>query len=101
MEVLVAPPATGLFVAFVAYLAIVNLMTVGLFAADKRRAVKGVRRIPETTLLLAAFLGGSPGAKWAQRSYRHKTRKQPFARLLNAVVVLHVLFAAAVPVPAA
>ena len=41
--------------------------------------------MPEKTLLLLALLGGWPLAKLAQRRFRHKTRKQPFATLLNLV----------------
>jgi uncharacterized membrane protein YsdA (DUF1294 family) len=62
-------------------------LTFALFGLDKSRAVQGGWRIPERTLLMIAFLGGWPGAKVAQRGFRHKTRKQPFARLLNLVPV--------------
>ncbi|THH35687.1 DUF1294 domain-containing protein [Aliishimia ponticola] len=54
-----------------------------MMAWDKRCAIKAGRRIPERTLLLWALIGGAPGAKLAQQHFRHKTRKQPFAMVLN------------------
>jgi uncharacterized membrane protein YsdA (DUF1294 family) len=56
-----------------------NLMAFVLMVLDKRRAEAGDRRIPESTLLLWAFLGGAFGTVAAARLVRHKTRKQPFA----------------------
>jgi len=61
------------------WLAAANGIAFGLMVADKRRAEAGVRRIPESTLLLCAFLGGAFGTVLAARLVRHKTRKQPFA----------------------
>ncbi len=60
-----------------------SLLLMILFWWDKRKAVKGGRRVSEATLLLLAVLGGWPGAKYAQRVYRHKTQKQPFGNTLN------------------
>src|SRR5690606_12664863 len=54
---------------------LLNALTYGLFALDKRRARAGAWRIPERSLLLAALLGGSIGASLAQHRLRHKTFK--------------------------
>jgi uncharacterized membrane protein YsdA (DUF1294 family) len=72
----------------IGYLAAVNLTAYGYFGLDKRRAREGGWRISENFLLLLAFCGGWPGAKLAQRRFRHKTRKRPFATLLNAIPLI-------------
>lgn len=56
-----------------------NLIAFVLMVLDKRKAEAGDRRIPESTLLLWAFIGGAFGTVAAARLVRHKTRKQPFA----------------------
>ena len=68
--------------AILALLLLVNFVTIFHFWDDKRRAVAGRWRIPESTLLGLAAMGGTPGAVLACRLFRHKTRKQPFATLL-------------------
>jgi uncharacterized membrane protein YsdA (DUF1294 family) len=66
----------------------VNLLTIFCFAMDKRAALQGERRTRESALLWLAALGGSPGAFWARRRYRHKTRKQPFSLQLQSIAML-------------
>lgn len=72
------------------YLISVNLLTAFLFHVDKQRAIRRDRRIPESNLLLLAMIGGTPGAKYAQRRFRHKTLKQPFAGALGVIGVIQI-----------
>ena len=62
-----------------------NTLAIALFSIDKRRAQLREWRTAESTLLLVAALGGFPGAKFSQRYFRHKTRKQPFGLQLNFI----------------
>ena len=43
------------------YLLIVNVATIAVYGADKRRAKQGRWRVPEKTLFLLAIVGGSFG----------------------------------------
>ena len=77
-----------------AYATVINLAAFMAFGWDKRQAVRDSQRISESALLKIAFFGGSIGAKLAQARFRHKTRKQPFARKLNLIVVLQIAIVA-------
>lgn len=66
----------------------VNIWTVLCFWQDKKQAIAGGRRIPESDLLRLALIGGSPGALLARRWFRHKTRKEPFSTRLHLIAVL-------------
>jgi len=77
----------------------INILTFALFAIDKDRARRGDWRLSEGTLLMAAFLGGSFGAKLAQHRFRHKTGKEPFRSMLNTIVGLHVILAVVLVFP--
>lgn len=67
---------------------VVNLWAFWRFRNDKRRAVLGLRRIPERDLLGLALAGGTPAAFLARHLFRHKTRKQPFSTLLWLVAAV-------------
>ena len=56
------------------WLAAANLLGFVLMGADKRRARKGLWRIPEQTLFLSAILGGSVGTIAGMWTFRHKTK---------------------------
>lgn len=71
-----------------ALLAGLNCVAFAAFGIDKARARGGRRRIAESTLLLLALAGGSPGAYAGRRVFRHKTRKQPFVGRLHAIAAL-------------
>jgi uncharacterized membrane protein YsdA (DUF1294 family) len=77
---------------YIAYwLAAANGIAFGLMVADKRRAEAGARRISESTLLGWSWLGGAIGTFAASRLIRHKTRKQPFAGQMIALLVLELV----------
>lgn len=81
-----------------AYVLAVSLIAAVLTVADKRRAKRGQWRIPESTLLFTAALGGAAAMLAVMRWIRHKTRHRKFmwglpAMLLVQVAVLSWLFA--------
>lgn len=55
------------------YLLLVNVITMMVFAEDKRRAQRDDWRISENTLVYLVTLGGLPGALLAMRMFHHKT----------------------------
>ena len=61
-----------------AYLLIINLVTFAVYGIDKRRARQGRWRIQESTLLLLAVAGGTPGALAGMFGFHHKTKHLKF-----------------------
>jgi uncharacterized membrane protein YsdA (DUF1294 family) len=60
---------------FIILFIFINLVTFGIFGIDKLLARLNRNRISEKTLLTLAIAGGSVGALFAQKLFRHKTRK--------------------------
>lgn len=60
------------------YLVGINLLTFFCYWLDKRAAIAGRRRVPESSLLAMGFAGGTFAAFFAQRRLRHKNRKASF-----------------------
>lgn len=60
---------------FIILFIFLNLVTFGIFGIDKLLARLNRNRISEKTLLTLAIAGGSVGALFAQKLFRHKTRK--------------------------
>ena len=81
------------------YLLIVNACAFLLMLADKRKAQKKLWRIPESTLLTLAILGGSPGVLLGMRLFRHETRKPKFYLGVPLILGLQVLLAGALLLP--
>ena len=73
-----------------AALGLMNLITFLVYAYDKRIAQqkKGMRRVPERTLLLLAFFGGFLGALLGMFLCRHKTKHVRFRILVPLAAIL-------------
>ncbi|WP_348532424.1 DUF1294 domain-containing protein [Pseudomonas sp. BN102] len=70
------------------YLAM-SLLCFVAYWRDKRLAVIGQRRIPESRLHLLELLGGWPGGLLAQRLIRHKNRKLAYQVKFWLIVAVH------------
>lgn len=76
------------------YLLIVNAAGLLIMLADKEKAKKHLWRIPESTLLTVAALGGSIGCYAGMRVFHHKTRKPKFYIGVPVIFAVQLLIAA-------
>ena len=70
------------------YLLIINALGFVIMLADKQRSRKKLWRIPDSTLLTVAALGGSIGALAGMRVFHHKTRKRKFTLGIPLILAL-------------
>lgn len=75
------------------YLTVINLTGFAVMGIDKRKAVRHLWRVRESTLFLIALLGGSVGSILGMRMFRHKTRHWYFIYGMPAILVLQILLA--------
>lgn len=75
------------------YLAVINLITFFVYGIDKLKAKKGWWRVPESTLLLLAAVGGSIGAWAGIRVWHHKTLHPQFKYGVPAILFLQLALA--------
>lgn len=61
--------------AFILFFILFNIITFIVFGMDKLLARSTRQRISEKTLICMAVAGGSVGAVFAQKLFRHKTQK--------------------------
>ncbi|MBO5144005.1 MAG: DUF1294 domain-containing protein [Lachnospiraceae bacterium] len=73
------------------YLAVINLTGFAMMGIDKRKAVKKLWRIPESTLFIIAIIGGSIGSIIGMRVFHHKTRHWYFVYGMPLILILQVL----------
>ena len=76
------------------YLLIINALGLLTMLADKEKAKKHRWRIPESTLLTVAVLGGSIGCYAGMRLFHHKTRKPKFSVGIPVIFAVQLLIAA-------
>ena len=72
------------------YLMIVNVLVFLMYGMDKRKAKKKKWRIPESSLIFSAFLGGAFGALFGMQLFHHKTRHMQFRVMVPISVILWV-----------
>lgn len=70
------------------YFLILNIIGFAMMGIDKRKAIKGVFRIPEATLFIVALIGGSIGSLCGMYTFRHKTRKRRFVYGMPLILFL-------------
>lgn len=63
---------------YLAFLAVMVLVTFYAYTIDKAKAKKKAWRIPEKVLLALSFFGGAAGGYLAMNVVRHKTKKWYF-----------------------
>lgn len=73
------------------YLLIVNAIAFLLMLVDKQKAKKKLWRIPESTLLLSAAMGGSIGSLAGMYTFRHKTKHLKFTLGVPAILILQIV----------
>lgn len=67
-----------------------NLLTFIIYGIDKFKAKKAKWRIPESTLLLLALLGGSIGAWLGIKVWHHKTQHKKFYIGIPLIIITQV-----------
>ena len=73
----------------IGYLIFLNIVTFAVYGIDKVKAKKGAWRIPEKSLLLLAFIGGSLGAAAGMRFWRHKTLHRQLKWGVPLILLFH------------
>jgi len=77
-------------VGMIIYLVAINVVTIIIYAMDKVKAKRGGWRVPESTLLLLAVVGGSIGAVLAMEWFHHKTLHAKFRYGIPAIIMIQV-----------
>ena len=89
--VIVVTLAGRLPLAVIAAYAVISIVTFLLYWYDKAAARRGRWRTSESSLLFLGLAGGWPGAVFAQRVLRHKTRKGSFQAAFWGTVIINCL----------
>lgn len=76
---------------FGVYLLVINIIAYVMYGMDKQRAKRRKWRISEQKLLLVTAIGGSLGAWFGMRNFRHKTKHWKFRIMVPVCLCLHML----------
>ena len=80
-----------LFYILLAYLILINIVSVVITVYDKRCALKKRWRVRESTLLLLSALGGSVAMYLTMHALRHKTRHIKFMLGIPIILILQLV----------
>ena len=72
------------------YVGAINLLTFILYGLDKLKAKKSKWRIPESTLIGIAVIGGSIGAWLGMKVWHHKTLHKKFKYGIPFIIVAQI-----------
>ena len=72
------------------YLIVINIITLFVYGIDKLKAKKNKWRIPESTLLLLAVIGGSIGAWFGMKIWHHKTMHKKFKYGVPLIIAIQI-----------
>ncbi len=72
------------------YLLMMNLVGFAVMGIDKKRAVKRLWRIPESTLFIIALIGGSLGSIIGMYFFHHKTRHWYFVYGMPLILLVQI-----------
>lgn len=70
-----------------------NLLGFLSMGIDKSKARRGKWRIPEKTLFIFAFMGGSIGSITGMQVFRHKTKHTYFVIGMPAILIIQIIIA--------
>ena len=73
------------------YLIVINVVTFLVYGIDKWKAKQGSWRISEATLLILAVIGGSFGALFGMKVWRHKTMHKKFKYGLPLILIIQII----------
>lgn len=79
-----------------AWLILISLISVIVTAADKVKAKRVSRRVPEATLMLLSVLGGSLAMLITMIIIRHKTKHPKFTVGIPVIIVLQIVAGCAI-----
>ena len=68
-----------------------NIITFFTYGIDKYKAIRDKWRVPESTLIILALVGGSVGALLGMKVFRHKTKHPKFYISVPLILVLQIV----------
>ena len=72
------------------YIVLINIMTFFIYGIDKLKAKKSKWRVPESTLMGMAIIGGSIGAWLGMKVWHHKTLHKRFKYGMPFIIVAQI-----------